>query len=66
MIENKIYNPAAQPKEWLIENFVVRTNVFEKIFKDIKTIKFKTKLLTKSTAYNKRFWASVAGQTNFS
>ena len=35
MIENKIYNPAAQPKEWLIENFVVRTNVFEKIFKDI-------------------------------
>lgn len=36
MIENKIYNPAAQPKEWLIENFVVRTNVFEKIFKDIK------------------------------
>lgn len=35
MTENKIYNPAAQPKEWLIENFVVRTNVFEKIFKDI-------------------------------
>lgn len=35
MIENKIYNPAGQPKEWLIEHFVVRTKVFEKLFKDI-------------------------------
>jgi TPR repeat protein len=35
--ENKIYNPAAQPKDWLIDHFVVRTNVFEKIFKDIRT-----------------------------
>lgn len=36
MIDNKLYNPAGQPKEWLIEHFVVRTKVFEKIFKDIK------------------------------
>lgn len=35
--ENKIYNPASQPKNWLIDHFVVRTNVFEKIFKDIRT-----------------------------
>ena len=40
-IENKIYNPAAQPKQWLIEHFVVRTKVFEKIFKDIQTGKMK-------------------------
>lgn len=39
--ENKIYNPAAQSKQWLIENFVVRTKVFEKIFKDIQTGKMK-------------------------
>jgi hypothetical protein len=39
--ENKIYNPAGQPKEWLIEHFVVRTKVFEKIFKDIQTGKMK-------------------------
>lgn len=36
MIEHKLYNPASQPKELLIENFVVRTKVFEKIFDDIK------------------------------
>jgi len=36
-MEHKIYNPASQPKEWLIQHFVVRTNVFEKIFKDIQT-----------------------------
>lgn len=41
MIENKIYNPAGQPKEWLIEHFVVRTSVFDKIFKDISTGKMK-------------------------
>lgn len=35
MTSNKIYNPASQPKEWLIKHFVVRTKVFEKIFKDI-------------------------------
>ena len=35
MIDNKIYNPAAASKDWLIEHFVVRTKVFEKIFKDI-------------------------------
>ncbi|WP_018343230.1 winged-helix domain-containing protein [Cytophaga aurantiaca] len=35
--ENKIYNPASQDKNQLIERFVVRTNVFEKIFKDIRT-----------------------------
>jgi Fe2+ or Zn2+ uptake regulation protein len=34
--ENKLFNPASQPKEILIENFVVRTKVFEKIFKDIE------------------------------
>jgi hypothetical protein len=34
-IDNKLFNPASQPKEWLIERFVVRTKVFEKIFKDI-------------------------------
>jgi hypothetical protein len=41
MFENKIYNPAGQSKEWLIEHFVVRTKVFEKIFKDIKKGKMK-------------------------
>jgi hypothetical protein len=35
VIDNKIYNPAAASKDWLIEHFVVRTKVFEKIFKDI-------------------------------
>ncbi|MBW4891730.1 hypothetical protein KXQ82_18540 [Mucilaginibacter sp. HMF5004] len=36
-MESKIYNPAGQPKEWLIEHFVVRTNVFEKLFKDLQS-----------------------------
>lgn len=36
MSESKLYNPASQSKDWLIEHFVVRTKVFEKIFKDIK------------------------------
>jgi predicted NACHT family NTPase len=36
-IDNKLFNPASQPKELLIENFVVRTKVFEKIFKDIQS-----------------------------
>jgi tetratricopeptide (TPR) repeat protein len=35
MSENSIYNPASQSREKLIESFVVRTNVFEKLFKDI-------------------------------
>ncbi len=35
--EPKLYNPAAQPEDWLIEHFVVRTKVFEQIFADIKT-----------------------------
>ena len=35
--EPKLYNPAAQPEEWLIEHFVVRTKVFERIFDDLKT-----------------------------
>ncbi|MCD4818980.1 MAG: hypothetical protein K8S23_09840 [Candidatus Cloacimonetes bacterium] len=35
----KIYNPANQPKEELIKNFVVRTNIFQEIFDDIKTSK---------------------------
>lgn len=39
--ENKLYNPAGQPKEWLIEHFVVRTKVFEKIFSDILKGKMK-------------------------
>ncbi len=34
--EPKLYNPAAQPEQWLIEHFVVRTKVFERIFEDIK------------------------------
>jgi Fe2+ or Zn2+ uptake regulation protein len=34
--DNKLFNPASQPREILIENFVVRTKVFEKIFKDIE------------------------------
>ncbi len=41
MIDSKIYNPASQPKEWLIEHFVVRTKIFEKLFKDIKNGKMK-------------------------
>jgi hypothetical protein len=40
-IDNTLFNPANQPKEWLIENFVVRTKIFEKIFKDIQTGKMK-------------------------
>jgi Fe2+ or Zn2+ uptake regulation protein len=40
-IDNKLFNPASQPKELLIENFVVRTKVFEKIFKDIQSGKMK-------------------------
>jgi hypothetical protein len=39
--ENKLFNPASQPREILIENFVVRTKVFEKIFKDIEKGKMK-------------------------
>ncbi|HLP12123.1 MAG TPA: hypothetical protein VK177_09350 [Flavobacteriales bacterium] len=39
MIENKLYNPAGQSKEWLIEHFIVRSKVFEKIFKDIQSSK---------------------------
>ncbi len=39
--DNKLFNPASQPKELLIENFVVRTKVFEKIFKDIQSGKMK-------------------------
>ena len=41
MNETKIYNPADQSKDWLIEHFVVRTQVFEKIFKDLETGKMK-------------------------
>lgn len=33
----KIYNPATQTKQELIENFVVRTKIFQDIFKDIKS-----------------------------
>ncbi len=32
----KIYNPANQSKEELINNFVVRTKIFQEIFQDIK------------------------------
>ncbi len=32
----KIYNPASQSPEELINNFVVRTKIFKDIFKDIK------------------------------
>jgi len=39
--DNQIFNPANLPKDLLIENFVVRTKVFERIFKDIKTGKMK-------------------------
>jgi hypothetical protein len=39
--ENKLYNPAAQSKQWLMDHFVVRTKVFEKLFKDIRTSKMK-------------------------
>ncbi len=35
--EAKLYNPAAQPEDFLIEHFVVRTKVFERIFEDIRT-----------------------------
>ncbi len=34
-MESKLYNPAQLPKEWLIDRFIVRTKVFDKIFKDI-------------------------------
>lgn len=37
MIDNFIYNPANQSKSSLIENFVVRTKAFEKIFRDIES-----------------------------
>ncbi len=33
--EPKLYNPAAQTEEWLIEHFVVRTKMFERIFADL-------------------------------
>jgi hypothetical protein len=39
--ENKLYNPAGQTKEWLIEHFVVRTKVFEKLFNDIRSSEMK-------------------------
>jgi TPR repeat protein len=32
----KVYNPANQSREELIDNFVVRTKIFEEIFQDIK------------------------------
>jgi len=35
--EPKLYNPAAQPEEWLIEHFVVRTKVFAQLFDAIKS-----------------------------
>ena len=35
-MENKLYNPAAQPKDWLINNFVARTQVFKRLFKDLQ------------------------------
>ncbi len=35
----KIYNPANQPKKELIDNFVVRLEIFQDIFNDIKTSK---------------------------
>lgn len=41
MIETTIYNPASLTKESLIDNFVVRTKVFEKIFEDLKTADMK-------------------------
>jgi hypothetical protein len=34
-----IYNPDNQSKEQLIDNFVVRTDVFRRLFNDIKTVK---------------------------
>jgi hypothetical protein len=40
-MENKLYNPAAQPKDWLIGSFVARTQIFEKIFNDLLTGKMK-------------------------
>lgn len=40
-METTLYNPAGQSKESLIANFVVRTHVFEKIFKDIRIGKMK-------------------------
>ncbi len=33
--EAKLYNPAAQPEDYLIEHFVVRTKVFERLFEDV-------------------------------
>lgn len=36
MIENTLYNPASLSEEKLIENFIVRTDVFEQIFSGIK------------------------------
>jgi TPR repeat protein len=40
-MESNLYNPAGQPKDWLITNFVARTNVFKKIFKDLLSGKMK-------------------------
>jgi len=40
-MESNLYNPAGQPKDWLITNFVARTQVFKKIFKDLQTGKMK-------------------------
>ena len=37
----KIYNPASQTKQELIDNFVVRLKIFKEIFEDIKTSKMK-------------------------
>ncbi|MFQ5752538.1 MAG: hypothetical protein ACE5HI_11125, partial [bacterium] len=37
----KIYNPASQTPEQLIENFVVRTKIFKEIFADIKNSEMK-------------------------
>jgi len=38
----KIYNPANQTKQQLINNFVVRLELFQEIFKDIKTSKMES------------------------
>jgi Holliday junction resolvasome RuvABC ATP-dependent DNA helicase subunit len=37
IMENNLYNPAVLTKESLIEKFVVRTNVFEQIFRAIES-----------------------------
>ena len=37
----KIYNPASQTKQELIDNFVVRTEMFKEIFEDIKNSEMK-------------------------